>query len=173
MKKAIWPVFGLLIFVSSASAQNASRVELSTGYSYFRAGFSGGVNQQGGNFTVAGNVNRWFGIVGDFGAYHAQPGGSSFNTYTFLGGPRFSARNASRVTPFAQVLVGGAHLTAGGGFSGAVTPFAVAAGGGVELDLTRNLALRQELDYIAMHSNGDTLHCARASLGVVFRFGGR
>jgi hypothetical protein len=158
------------MFGGSASAQETPRSELSIGYSYFRAGISSGVNEQGGNVSLAGNVNRWLGIVGDIGGYHAAPYGSSLDTYTFFAGPRFSARNRSRVTPFAQVLFGGAHLN---GSSGSTTPFAVNAGGGVDLQLSRRLALRPQFDYIALRANGSTLNSARASVSLVLRFGGR
>jgi hypothetical protein len=170
MKKTTWLVLGILMFTGAGSAQETPRADISIGYSYFRAGLSSGVNQQGGSVSVAGNVNRWFGVVGDFGAYHASPFGSSLNTYTFLVGPRFSARNPSRVTPFAQVLIGGAHLN---GSSGSTTPFAVSAGGGVDLHVSRRLALRPQLDYLALRANGSTLNSARASLSLVFQFGGR
>jgi hypothetical protein len=173
MKKAIWLVLGSLFFVGSVGAQDVPKAELSAGYSFFRAGFSGGVNQQGGSVSLAGNVNRWLGIVGDFGVYHASPYGSSLNTYTFQVGPRFSLRTHSRVTPFGQVLVGGSRLTASaGGSSGAITPFTVSAGGGVDVGLSRRLALRPQLEYLALRDNGSTLHCGRASLSLVFRFGG-
>lgn len=173
MRKAIWMVLGSLILVGPACAQDAPKAELSAGYSFFRAGFSGGVNQQGGSVSLAGNINRWLGIVGDFGVYHASPYGSSLNTYIFQVGPRFSARSHSRITPFAQVLLGGSHLTASsGGSSGAVTPFTVSAGGGVDVGLSPRIALRPEIEYLALRDNGSTLNCARASLSLVFRFGG-
>jgi hypothetical protein len=172
MTKEILLVLALTVLAGSISAQDVPKAELSMGYSYFRAGFSSGVNQQGGSVSAAVNANRWLGLLGDLGVYHASPFGSSLNTYTFLVGPRFSARNRSRITPFAQALIGGAHLTAGSS-SGSVTPFAIGAGGGIDVQMTKHLALRPQLDYFALRSNGETLHSARGTIAMVFRFGDR
>lgn len=173
MKKMIWPILAIAILTCSAYAQDVPRAEMSVGYSFFRLGGTGGVNQNGGNISIAGNVNSWFGIVGDVGGYHSSPFGASLNTYTFLVGPRFSLRG-ERVTPSAQVLFGGAHLTAGaGGFSASVTPFAISVGGGIDLRISQHVALRPQLAYLALRSSGQTENAARASVGLVFRFGGR
>jgi hypothetical protein len=173
MEKIKWFAAGILLLACSASAQQAPPVEASAGYSYLRLGGSGGLNQHGGSVSVAGNVNNWLGIVGDFGAYHNSPFGASLNTYTFLFGPRFS-RRAGRVTPFVQTLFGGAHLKAlGFGVSSSITPFATSVGGGVDLQLSRLIALRPQVDYIALRSHGSTQNAGRASLDLVFRFGGR
>jgi len=172
MRKEILVVLALTVLAGSISAQDMPKAELSSGYSYFRAGFSSGVNQQGGSVSAAVNANQWLGLVGDFGVYHASPFGSSLNTHTFLAGPRFYARNRSRVTPFAQALIGGAHLTASSS-SGSVTPFAIGGGGGIDVRMTEHLALRPQLDYLALRSNGATLNSVRGSIAVVLRFGGR
>jgi hypothetical protein len=164
MKRKIWFTLGTLVLTATAAlSQETPKAEFSTGYSYLRLGGRNGINQQGGSVSVVGNLNQWVGIVGDFGAY----GGSGFGTFTFLAGPRFSARNSSGVTPFAQVLFGGAHL---GGSEGA-TPFAISTGGGLDVKMTPNLALRPQVDYLALRSNGVTLNSVRASVGLVFRFG--
>lgn len=169
-----WVFAGILLMAGSAHAQETPKAEISAGYSYLRLGGSGGVNQNGGNVSVAGNLNRWFGIVGDVGFYHAAPFGVGVNTTTFMAGPRISVRSSSRATPFVQVLFGGAHLAAGlNGFSSSVTPFALSAGAGVDLKVSSHVAFRPQLDYIAMRSGGQTTNAVRASFGIVFRFGSR
>jgi len=171
MNKMKWIALGILLLTSSASAQQVGRVDVSTGYSFLRLGGSGGESQHGGTISIAGNVNNWFGIVGDFGAYHSAPLGASLNTYTFLFGPRVSLR-AGKVTPFVQTLFGGAHMNASAyGISAGLTPFAMSAGGGVDLRLSQHIALRPQVDYIALRSSGQTLNAGRASMGLVFRFG--
>jgi hypothetical protein len=173
MNKMKWLAMMVLTMACSASAQQTPKVEVSTGYSFLRLGGSGGVSQHGGSISIAGNVNNWFGIVGDFGVYHSSPLGLSLNTYTFLFGPRLSLR-VGKVTPFVQTLFGGPHMNASaGGISAGTTPFAISAGGGVDLQLSQHIALRPQVDYIALRSNGSTLNSGRASLGLVFRFGGR
>jgi hypothetical protein len=174
MKKMMWLIFTILLVAGSAYAQDAPRAEVSMGYSFLRLGGTGGMNQNGASLSIAGNVNRWFGIVGDFGGYHSSPFGASLNTYTFLAGPRFSLRRNDKVTPFAQVLVGGAHLAAGvDGFSASVTPFVMSAGGGIDLRISQRVALRPQVDYLYFRSGGQSGNAGRASVGIVYRFGGR
>lgn len=171
MRKSFLLALTILGFASVSAAQDRSAGDISVGYSYLREGFSNGINANGGNVSATGYVNHWLGITGDFGAYHAQPFGVSANTYTFLVGPRVAYRKSERVMPFAQVLVGGAHLTAGGfGVSGSTSGFAWSAGGGIDLGITRHLAFRPQFDYIGIHASGSTLNSGRASAGIVFRF---
>jgi hypothetical protein len=107
------------------------------------------------------------GIVGDFGGYHASPGGVSLNTYTFLFGPRINFRNPTKITPFAQFLAGAAHLTAGGGSS---TDFSYSVGGGVDLHVLPHLSVRPQLDYVGIRNSGNTANCTRVSLSAVVHF---
>lgn len=166
MKKLILLGLGLVVFASPSRAQS---FDASVGYSYFRLGGSNGLNQNGISGSLAYNPNRWLGVVGDVGAYHASPGGASFNTYTFLFGPRLTLRNPSKINPFAQVLVGGARFSSGGG-SGSVTDLAYSVGGGVDIGLLPHLALRPQLDYVGIRDSGSTVNCTRISVGFVVHF---
>jgi hypothetical protein len=160
----------LLTFAGLAPAQEPARADISLGYSYFREGFSGGVNNQGGSLSGAGYFNNWFGVVGDFGVYHFSQSGVSANTYTFLAGPRFSMNRGKKVSPFVQALVGGDRLAADGG---SAHGFSWSTGGGVDLALCRYISLRPQFDYIGLRFSNGTTNSARASLSIVFRFGGR
>lgn len=83
-------------------------------------------------------------------------------------------RSNRKVTPFGQVLVGGAHLSAGtNGISASTTPFAVSTGGGVDFAVAPHIALRPQFDYILMRYNGSTQTGFRVSFGVVFGLGSR
>jgi hypothetical protein len=166
MKRLLFICLGLLSFAVASRAQS---VDASVGYSYFRLGGSGGLNQNGISGSVAYNPNRWLGLVGDVGVYHASPGGVSFNTYTYLFGPRLSFHNPSKVTPFGQVLFGGSHLVAGSG-GGSSNQFAYSFGGGVDIGLLPHLALRPQLDYVGLRNSGFTTNCTRLSLGFVVHF---
>lgn len=160
----------LAIAVSNARAQETTpSAELSAGYSLLREGIRDGVNANGGSVSVAVNPNRWLGLVADVGGYHTAPFNNSLNTVTYLFGPRFSYRRSSKVTPFAQVLVGGAHLSGSGG--SAANGFAVSAGGGLDLGVTDHLALRTQVDYIGIRPNIHIVNSVRGSFGVVYRFG--
>ena len=164
----------MFLMAGCAFAQGTPKADVSAGYSFLRLGGSGGVNQQGGTVAITRNFNDWIGIVGDFGAYHSSPLGVSLNTYTFLAGPRFTANRKGTASPFAEVLVGGAHLTASvAGLSNGATAFAIGAGGGVDLRISRNVALRPQIDYLALRSGGETLNALRGSFSLVIRFGGR
>ncbi|HJZ65171.1 MAG TPA: outer membrane beta-barrel protein [Candidatus Acidoferrum sp.] len=165
MKKLI--LFGLGLFFFSVSAR-AQSVDASIGYSYFRLGGSGGINQNGGSGSVAYFPNKWLGLVGDFGGYHASPGGVSLNTYTYLFGPRFALRNPSKITPFAQALVGGSRITLSG--AGSSDQFAWSFGGGVDFPLLPHLAFRPQVDYVGLDTSGGHTNCTRVSAGVVIHF---
>jgi len=166
MKKFILLGLGLFLFAVSSRAQSA---DASIGYSYFRLGGSGGLNQNGVSGSVAYNPNRWLGIVADIGGYHASPSGVSVNTYTYLFGPRFSLRNPSRITPFVQGLVGGSRITVGSG-GGSNSQFAYSFGGGVDLGLLPHLAFRPQLDYVGLDTPGSRTNCTRISAGLVIHF---
>jgi outer membrane protein with beta-barrel domain len=174
MRKMILMAAAILLSAAGSWAQDTPAAEVSAGYSYLRFGVKYGVNQNGANVSVAGNFNRWLGLVGDVGGYHKSEAGATFNTYTFMGGPRFSYRNSSRVTPFAQVLVGAAHGSLGAfGSSGSGNGFAYSAGGGVDLCLSKHFSLRPQIDYIRNSFSGTRINMVRGSFGIVFRFGNR
>ena len=165
MRRLLQLSFGLFLFALPSRAQS---VDAYVGYSYFRLGGSGGINQNGVSGSVAYNPNRWLGIVGDFGGYHASPGGVSLNTYTYLFGPRVSLRNPSKFNPFAQFLIGGSRLARSGG--GSSNRFAYSFGGGVDVGLLPHLALRPQLDYVGLRNSVQTANCTRLSLGFVVHF---
>lgn len=166
MKKLILLGFLLSFFAVSSRAQS---VDASIGYSYFRLGGSGGLNSNGGSGSIAYFPNKWLGLAGDFGAYHASPSGVSVNTYTYLFGPRFSLHNPTRITPFAQALVGGSRITVGSG-GGSNSQFAWSFGGGVDFPLLPHLAFRPQLDYVGLDTPGSKTNCTRVSAGVVIHF---
>ena len=160
MKRLILLGLGLCLFTIPARAQS---FDASVSYSYFRLGGSGGLNQNGVSGSLAYNLNRWLGIVGDFGGYHASSNG--VNTYTYLFGPRVTLRNPTKINPFAQVLLGGSRLT-----PGSTNQFAYSIGGGVDLGLLPHLALRPQVDYVGLDTPFQRTNCTRASLGFVVHF---
>lgn len=178
---------------SSSADDNVTHpaAELFLGYSYIRfrpPSVSGTDNfdLHGGTASFAGNVNRWFGLVGDFGGYKVTglPSGASASFYTFMFGPRFSHRG-HRWTPFAQFLFGDAYTktdisTPSPGF---FTPaafhanaFATAMGGGLDLKLSKRIAWRVlQAEYLlTKFQDGvdNRQNNIRLATGLVFRFGG-
>jgi hypothetical protein len=165
MKKLIILFLALSVFAIPSRAQS---VDASLSYSYFRLGGSGGINQNGVSGSVAYNLRSfsWLGIVGDFGGYHASPGGVTLNTYTYLFGPRLTLRNPSKVNPFGQALLGGSRLTDGGSSN----QFAYSIGGGVDIGLLPHLAFRPQVDYVGLNTPGSHANCTRVSAGFVVHF---
>ncbi|HXJ06687.1 MAG TPA: hypothetical protein VNH65_16405 [Candidatus Acidoferrum sp.] len=165
MKRLLLLIAGLSLFAVPSRAQSA---DASIGYSYFRLGGSGGLNQNGISGSVAYKPIPFLGLVGDFGAYHASPGGASFNTYTFLFGPRIIMHNPTNLTPFVQFLAGDARFSVPG--IGSSNNFAFSAGGGVDIGVLPRLALRPQLDYVGLRNSGVTTNCTRVSISAVVRF---
>jgi opacity protein-like surface antigen len=165
MKRLLLLIVGLSIFAVPSRAQSA---DASIGYSYFRLGGSGGLNQNGISGSVAYKPIPFLGLVGDFGAYHASPAGVSVNTYTFLFGPRIIMHNPTNITPFVQFLAGDGRLTVPG--FGSSNNFAFSAGGGVDIGVLPHVALRPQLDYVGLRNSGNTANCTRVSISAVVRF---
>ena len=90
----LFGTFSLAAFAQENEA--APKAEFFGGYQYTR--FDGGVNANGWDTTLTGNLNRWFGVAADFsGAYKTQ-NGVSFNNYTYTFGPQVSWRRNPNFT---------------------------------------------------------------------------
>lgn len=183
---------------ASSSSAEYPAVDLFVGYSFVRFRTNTAVapsirskeafNSHGVTGSIAGNVNRWFSLVGDFGAYRIKdlPPGVSGSAYTFLFGPRFS-RRGEHWTPFVHALFGAARLA---DIQVATTPsgsaffnrnfsqnsFATALGGGIDANFNKHIGVRifqaeylltKFTDGLDNHQNN-----LRASAGLVLHFGG-
>jgi outer membrane protein OmpA-like peptidoglycan-associated protein len=212
----LMPAFLLCAGKASAQASTATpytngqnrgtpKFELFLGYSYLRAVPAPATGNRlvwmnGGSTSLAYNLNRYLGIVGDFGAYTNSEmrfqGGyvgtvdvdnANVGAFSYLFGPRLSFRNYGRVTPFVQALFGGMHgnevTLANCTFSCTLLPsedtFAWTAGGGLDIRVRRHIAIRPiQAEYLMTrfqdYSTGLTAsqNDMRLSAGIVFRFGG-
>jgi len=97
---------------------------------------------------------------------------------SYLFGPRLNLRKFDHFVPFAEFLVGG--VRGGGQITGAgvQNAFAIVAGGGVDMVLTKNIAWRvAQLDYFMTSLSGPAVGATgrqdsfRAGTGLVLRFG--
>ena len=174
MRKLITVGLLLGLFSLAAFAQEMGgtpKAEIFGGYQYTR--FDGGLNANGWNTSVAGNLNNWFGIAGDFsGAYKTQ-NGVSFNNYTYTFGPVVSYRHNETITPFAHFLAGGYHASASfSGLSGSNGGFAMMFGGGGDVKATRHVGVRAiQFDWLSLHSNGTSdNNNMRISTGLLLRY---
>lgn len=192
--------FFLLLFVatflspagSNAQVRNINEAppgnfELYGGYSYVFKDFdhtqtnpfTGGMNGWDASLRVPVPVfGRWLGIKGDVsGNYRNDAPNFNPHSYFFLAGPQLSA-HFRRSTLFVHGLVGSAHLNQ------EVIPslksgntFAMAAGGGLDIGLSRALAWRITGDFYNTNFQssdvtvkGITNSNGRISTGLVLRF---
>jgi OmpA family/Bacterial Ig domain len=176
-------------------ARETPRFELAFLYQYVN--FTPGdpfknFNSHGGSGEVVYNANRWLGIVAQGAGYNftrdlspiaasnptlVTPSSTDGGFNTVLFGPRLNLRKFDHFVPFGEFLVGFAH---GGGAVGGSSQytFALAAGGGVDLVLWKNIAWRiAELDYLMTNFTGIAVGAEarqnnfRAGSGIVLRFG--
>ena len=98
----------------SAYGQETPHVEIFAGGMYFDANTNGSgsavqnnVSLRGWNFSVSENINHWFGGAIDVSGAYANPRGIREFQHTIVGGPVFSYRKISGVTPFAHAMIGG------------------------------------------------------------------
>jgi hypothetical protein len=162
-------LFSLVTFAQEV--QNAPKAEFFGGYQYSR--LDGGLNANGFDTTLTGNLNRWFGVAADFGGAYNTKNGVSFNQYTYTFGPVISWRRNPTVTPFAHFLAGGSHSSvAFSGLSGSDSGFAMMFGGGLDVKATQHIAVRAvQFDWLSLHSGGvSDNNNMRIATGLLFRY---
>jgi opacity protein-like surface antigen len=185
MKKSLWAamlIAAVGIVLPAKGQDETPKLEAYAGYDYVRFNVtsqSNGVtssdsyNANGGGGQLAYNANKWLGVVGDLTGYVATSQGQPVaGVFSYLFGPRLSLRRG-RMTPFAQLLFGGAFATAGIGHGIYANSFAMAAGGGLDIQISRNIAIRPvQAEYFmtTFPGNGftDRQNNFRFSAGVVF-----
>ena len=139
-------------------------------------------NLHGWEASFEGKVLPFVGIVGDVsGHYGTQnfveptPNGPLNVSVTghqqeYLVGPRLTVP-VGKFKPFAEVMIGAAHIHTGGTLPGpSNTSFATAVGGGLDYRLFGPIAARLEGDYLRTKFFSSTQNDLRLSVGVVFRF---
>jgi opacity protein-like surface antigen len=151
---------------TQAVAQDYPRVEVFTGYSYLRGNLD--ANFVGFDVSAAGNFNKWFGVVADFSHHHV--GGPWGQVDSFLIGPRFTSRGTGRVNPYFHTLLGAVRVSR----FGSGTAFGWALGGGVDVKVHKNIAIRViDITYLLLRKDGFNSSNGRLSTGLVWRFGGK
>jgi hypothetical protein len=154
-----------LFFLTSLSAPAQDKVEVFGGYSYMRFRNSPSANLNGWEIAGQYKFTDWLGGVADFDGHYGSPNGIGTSTYTYLFGPQISW--PSRVSPFAHVLLGGAHIGAAG-FGN--SSFSMAIGAGIDTRIIDRVYWRViQGDYLMTHF-GKTQNNARLSTGIVIRF---
>ena len=133
-------------------------------------------NLNGWNASASAFFTRNLGVTADFAGVYGTPNlaglGVKTNLYTFLFGPTVRFPNSSRVTPFAHALFGGGRISGSlFGSSASETDFTWAAGGGVDVNLSKNFAIRVgQADFLQTRVAGDSQNHLRFSTGIVLKF---
>lgn len=183
--KMLLAVLAFGVLAASSYAQQVPQADVSLGYAYLHFNGSSednGFNNNGFDGSIAYNLTGVLGIVGDFGIYNGSVSGVGITTESYMGGPRFSAREHDKFVPFVQALFGGAHHSANHAstFDGltivpAASGFAFGFGGGTDISITKDgtIALRPQFDYIGIRNSGSTTNSERVSVSIVFNVGSK
>ena len=176
----------VIVFTSSAFAQDTPRAEVSGGYNWLTAKESGDEDWEpfpkGWYFDVVGNVSDTLSVAGlvtgNYKTRDDPDGDFDLKIHSFMAGLRWSP--PGRVRVFGQFLAGGANVN---GTQGALTEsqtnFVVQFGGGVNVMGPGNVGLRVGLDYLRLLRKEDEvilderLNGVRVSVGVTLGVGMR
>lgn len=184
--------FALLLSLASIAAapalraqEDAAKLELYGGYSYIRFNINSMVSGQppsqvfngnGGTGQITYNVNNWLGAVGDAGGFWATRGSAGGAAIPYLFGPRLNLRR-KWFTPFAEVLFGGVVTSSGIATLGWQSHFAMTAGGGIDVKVSKHISLRPVHAEYFMTTIPDGLNNRQNnfqfSTGISLLFGGR
>ncbi len=161
------------------------RYEVTGMFDYVNFNPAGGFasfNNYGGSGAFTWNATRWLGLTEELGglSYNRIVNGTTLHggITTFLAGPRVNFRRFDYFVPFVELMVGAGHAGPEMTGSNSQTAFALVAGGGVDIALTRNIAWRfAEIDYLSTSFYGNSLaaggreNSLRLGTGIVLRFG--
>jgi len=185
MKKIFFVLSAVLAVALTGFAQEVPKAELFLGYEYvyFNPAHEASGNQNfhmnGGGGSIGFNITRAFGLKAEFtgaGAGDMKVCDStglkclttSGNFFTYMFGPQFTIRKNPKLQPFVHVLFGGAYSNVYGNLeqkgtvsTGPTTAdfgkhaFALAAGGGLDLKVSKNVAIRLgQFDYFMTRFSG-------------------
>lgn len=170
-------VISVLVLASCmfvVAQDNNNKAEVFGGYQWTSVDFGSGVSRQsfnGFDGAVTGYFNQNLGITADFSGAFKTVDGVSAKVYSYTFGPTLRVP-MDKATPFVHALFGGARATAGfEGDSASSNGFAYAIGGGLDLNATKNVAIRVgQFDYFGTRIEGENQKNFRYSAGIVFKF---
>jgi len=154
-------LLGVLFVALLPAAAQDDKVEVFGGYSYMRFRPSPDTNLNGWEASAQYKFRDWIGGVADFDGHYG-----SGSVHSFLFGPQVSL--PSKVSPFAHVLLGGAHFSDSGVGN---TSFAMAIGGGMDYQVNDRFSWRiVQGDYLLTRFFDNTQNNGRISTGIIYRF---
>src|SRR5262245_50508343 len=179
-----------LLSVLAQTAKPAPAAARGDVYGGFNAVMS--VRNQGTTTTYKGGwhggasyrITSLISVVGEASGDYRSADAGTANIYLYGGGVRFqSGRTASRVRPFAQLLLGGGRDN-GNADTDKINHYPMLnPGAGVDLGLSPRVAVRVRVDFPLLMTTGHplsgkgdaghTLKCTRLSIGVSIPYGTR
>jgi len=166
----------LLVLCCLTVAQDNSKADIFGGYQFTHLALghdvTGHVNLNGWNASLSGYFNRYLGISVDFSGVYGSPFEVSTKIYPYLAGPIVRFPVSAKLTPFAHLLFGGAHINASAqGLGGSDNSFAWALGGGLDVNVSRRFDVRlAQVDWLRTQFVDSTQSNVRCSGGIVFKF---
>jgi opacity protein-like surface antigen len=207
MRKSLASAVLLLLAAGTAVAQqDYPTVETSPAFMYIRTpgilNGSNAFNCVGGGGTLAYNFSSVAALAFDGGGCKVLNNNNTIlngkvngNEFTFLFGPRFTLRNHGAFRPFFEVNFGGARISltcqssatncvnATAGATLSKTAFAMTAGGGFDIKLSKKISLRPvQAEYLytrfgndcplTVCTNNNNQNSFRLKSGIVIAWGG-
>jgi opacity protein-like surface antigen len=158
---------------SSGSNFDGYRWDLAIGYEFVHfesAPFSADLHGLHTDLTY--NVNNWFGLEGNVvSAFGGDVFGGEMSKYVLytVGGRINASPSRRRLTPWAHVLVGGAHLNpqvANESKNG----FALQLGGGADWNYNPRISIRAEADYVRTQLYSSSQNNFQVGIGAIIHF---
>lgn len=177
----------LLLHAAPLFAQDAPQFEIAASYAFMQDTSRSDSFPAGWAVAATGNVRSWIGVVGEVGGnyrscHNCERGpfasqrfsGTDLRiaVHTYMAGPRVVSHAYSFVTPFAQLLVGGSHMSGGTEFDGALNSgLTYQPGAGIDVRIAPKTALRLQGDYRIIRTSGRNNKEPRFLAGVVLSRG--
>jgi len=166
MRRLSTLVVFLAITAPAATAQLPTKGNVYFGYAYNHAEIisNDGTSLNGWNAQLEGDFLPWIGIVGDLGGTY----GHDIGEHNYLFGPRVAVR-AGRFRPFAELMIGAAHINIADG-AATDTSFANAFGGGLDYQIAGPVSGRGQLDWIHTRFFDNGQNDVRFTTGIAVHF---
>jgi opacity protein-like surface antigen len=186
MKKLLVMFALLAIFTMPTLAQDTPTVEVGGGYQYRSFDVPGGgprLNMNGWQVSADANITHWLGVTADFDGTYTHFDGNNA-VYSYMVGPQIYPLKHHVITPYINVLVGGAHYSLSNcgavGCGDSENKFAWGGGGGVDLTVSKHFAIRlaqfeyERTGFFGAGSAGNPYQDNfKIGAGVLIRFGER
>ena len=155
-------VCAMQVFGQERGGVTTDRVDITFGTAFMHVGVSPAFNAPGLDLGSQYHLTSWLGYSGQM--WFGTSANATVRNYLF--GPEVTLRR--RVSPFAHVLIGVAHLSQN---NHADTSFGAAVGGGITLKVESRVSWRVfELDYAPTYFRSGRQDNIRFSSGFTLRF---